>query len=754
MIERIKNALAEVPRGTASSVHYLYLARIPFLGWVTLFALPLLAITVGRPLILAAYDLGSSGEAFFVGIAYGLAGGSIYFTAHVITNLCSSRFRLEIKPIVQSRIDKAWASAILLALLINILVGASASKPVPSYTGGIAAAMVGGMLVAFAGAFAAGAISSSFPKNPVYRNVVWLGLKIGLRKQKGYLRPISAGIETNNPENWKYEDGHVRAASYTFIVIIAYCIITGKQIAPLVALMLLLSLWVLILAGVTFFWDRYRLPLLLILLVYFWLAGFSIKADHYYRVWTRSSRDRELTPGEIVGRAAQQHRPVVVVAAAGGGIQSAAWTTSVLDQLGKRLKADSGGAYDLAHSIRLISGVSGGSVGGMFYAECFNENEPDFSHSFQAACSSALGPTIRGLLRQDLWRALMPFLVTDICNDRGRVLERQWCKNFDNKFRPNAKLADATLSAWGTDALSLKRPALIFNSTIVETGQRLAISTVPIRHGLIGETEFTEQYCAEIAISTAARLSATFPFVTPTGRPTMLNTSTSACRAVSPPPCGGGDQHLVDGGYYENSGLVGAIEWIDDALTDLTNPTKNPKQYPVPPNILLLAIDAFERPTDPEDPCQLLQTGPAGKSDEVAHGVIYNLASPLRAVINVRGTGQRSFARRLLRMSQARWAQQHVNIQDVKIFFEVEDPANREEHVQAGQKTQALAGKKAAGRFYIGVDPGKEPLSWHLRPSEIDELKKQWVGFNAASQNCPDNYAAILNFFKAESAGQ
>src|SRR5258708_40123864 len=110
MIERIKNALAEVPRASASSIHYVYLARIPFLGWGTLFALPLLAITVGRPLVLAAYDLASSGEAFFVGIAYGLAGGSIYFTAHGITNLCSSRFRLKINPILQSRIHTAEAS--------------------------------------------------------------------------------------------------------------------------------------------------------------------------------------------------------------------------------------------------------------------------------------------------------------------------------------------------------------------------------------------------------------------------------------------------------------------------------------------------------------------------------------------------------------------------------------------------------------------------------------------------------------------
>ena len=753
-VKRIKNALTTISRAFPSTIHYLYLGRVPFLGWATLVALPLLAVFAGRPLVLGAYDLSSSREAFFVGIAYGLAGGSIYFTAHIITNLCSKRFRLEIDPIVQRRIDKAWAFAILGALIVNILTAASASQPIPAFSVRIAGAMAAGMLVALAGASAAGTFSIRMQADPAYRRLVWIGIKIGLRKQKGYLRPVSADTETADPANWEYEDGQIRAVSYTFIVIAAYYFITGRQIAPLVALMLLLSLWVLVLTGITFFWDRYRLPLLIILIVYFWAAGFSLKADHYYRVWTRPVLDPELTPREVVGRAAQQNLPLVIVAAGGGGIQSAAWTTSVLQQLGERLATDSGGAYDLPHSIRLISGVSGGSVGGMFYAEAFSETKPEFSHSFQAACSSALGPTIRGLLRQDLRRALAPFLVRDICNDRGRILERQWCRNFDNKFKPNAKLADATLSAWGADALSLKRPALIFNSTIVETGQRLAISTVPIKHSLIGETEFTERYCAEIAITTAARLSATFPFVTPTGRPTMQNQNikTSTRSAASTPPCGGGDQHLVDGGYYENSGVVGAIEWIDDALTDLANPEKNPKQYPLPRNILLLIIDAFEKPTDPEDPCPS-QAVPAETPADVAHGVLYNFASPLTAVMNVRGSGQRSFARRLLRMFQRRWALEQVNIRDVKIFFEVEDPANREEHVQTGQKTQALVGKKAAGPFYIGIDPGKEPLSWHLRPIEIQELRKNWVGLNdiSAPDTCKDNYGAILDFFKTES---
>src|SRR5437762_6545401 len=179
MMERIKNALAEGPRAAASTIHYLYLARIPFLGWFTLFVLPLFARWDGRPLVLGAYDLASGGEAFFVGIAYGLAGGSIYFTAHVITNLCSKRFRLAIDPIVQSRIDKVWAGAIIVAFFVNILVAAAASKPIHSYSGQIAGAMVLGMLIAFAGALAAREISFRLAKNPTYRGLVWLGIKIG-----------------------------------------------------------------------------------------------------------------------------------------------------------------------------------------------------------------------------------------------------------------------------------------------------------------------------------------------------------------------------------------------------------------------------------------------------------------------------------------------------------------------------------------------------------------------------------------------
>jgi len=733
-VKWIQARAAALPGASASAIHYLYLARVPFLGLITLLALPLTATGAGRSLFLGAYDLFDEskaieiGQAFFVGIACGLAGGSIYFTAKLITSLSPERFKLRIDEATQNAISALWFSAILIALFINLVTVIRASPPSTYQSSLIGVAMVTGITVAVIGVWWA-AISDKLEPTWGYRWLVSVGIKIGLQKQPGYL--YSKKKNPANPEDWDYYDGIITAFCFALIVVLAYWVISAVEIPPLVTIALLISLAVLVLAGVTYFGDFYRLPLLVVLLAYFWSMGFLGHADHYYPVWSRSEIDVELTPSEIVGRATQQRRPLVIVAAAGGGIQSAAWTTSVLDQLGKRLADDSGGQYDLPHSVRLISGVSGGSVGAMFYAQVFSENHPDFGHSFQAACLSALAPTVRGMLRQDLWRALAPLFVSDIYDDRGQILERKWCRNFDERFRTNAKLHEATLSGWGADALSLKRPALVLNSTIVETGERLAISTVPTRNSLLGETEFTKRYCADIAISTAARLSATFPFVTPTGRPAMENRSVhgSSKIAESRPLCGGGNQHVVDGGYYESSGLVGAIEWIDEALTDLCNPNTNPRNYPPPRHILILIIDSFKR-EDPKDPKQ--SSGTETKPAEGAHGVLYNLASPLNTVMSVRGSAQRFFAQRLLLMLEKRWALEDINISDVRIFFDVKNEQNRDSGA------------------YVGVSTWKQPLSWHLRPSEIAEVKKEWIGLSDFTD--PDNYQAILDFFKNEAS--
>lgn len=57
---------------------------------------------------------------------------------------------------------------------------------------------------------------------------------------------------------------------------------------------------------------------------------------------------------------------------------------------------------------------------------------------------------------------------------------------------------------------------------------------------------------ADIKIVTAARLSATFPYVTPVSRADKLPTGA----AVRP-------YHIADGGYYDNYGVMTIVEWLD-----------------------------------------------------------------------------------------------------------------------------------------------------------------------------------------------
>ena len=57
----------------------------------------------------------------------------------------------------------------------------------------------------------------------------------------------------------------------------------------------------------------------------------------------------------------------------------------------------------------------------------------------------------------------------------------------------------------------------------------------------------------DIAIATAARLSAAFPFVSPAARPKPRSTR------LQPFPQGAENLHLVDGGYFDNSGSWSAF---------------------------------------------------------------------------------------------------------------------------------------------------------------------------------------------------
>ena len=115
----------------------------------------------------------------------------------------------------------------------------------------------------------------------------------------------------------------------------------------------------------------------------------------------------------------------------------------------------------------------------------------------------------------------------------------------------------------------------MFNATSMTTGERVIFGTTVPTEPLRGAESFLQsavvekkvtgqkesrapEYKAEtvvpdIDVATAARLSATFPLVSPAAR----------CSDCKDP-----EQYVVDGGYIDNSGVESMAEWLEALLSD------------------------------------------------------------------------------------------------------------------------------------------------------------------------------------------
>ena len=122
---------------------------------------------------------------------------------------------------------------------------------------------------------------------------------------------------------------------------------------------------------------------------------------------------------------------------------------------------------------------------------------------------------------------------------------------------------DNPLSDWNERVASGELPAVVLNATIAETGERMLSATRLTYQHLLGHRARVDAdhlhringESLDVAVVTAARLSASFPYVTP------------ASRSNGPGP----QPHVVDGGYYDNYGMATLTEWLDEALSGTGN---------------------------------------------------------------------------------------------------------------------------------------------------------------------------------------
>lgn len=489
--------------------------------------------------------------------------------------------------------------------------------------------------------------------------------------------------------------GHLMASNLLGASLLIYAAIGILQfpdwltVAPIPALTYLL--WLLILGcwgltALSFIFDRFRLPVLVPIGLLLILSAQTPVSDHYYQIIDpqqsgaapSDSREQPLSSANLTGMEQAPER-MIVVAASGGGIQAAAWTAQVLTGLNEASNQEFG------RKLHLISAVSGGSVGTMYFVNAY-DSQGRLHHEKVLAQSqqSSIDAIGWGLVYPDFLRTLCPYCIDASFIDRGAALEMAWLGAVEKNGGEEARnrLRHASLSQWRADGIAGRKPFIIFNTTIADSGERLLLDTLPLRdrsnsgnHDDFaaarprGSHRFSEIYTGkDLAVVTAARLSATFPFVTP------------AARANLP----GAQYHIVDGGYYDNYGVSSIAEWLNESA-------RSGKQKR---RILIVQIRAFPIEDTARKPNQ-----------SALRGWFYQAFAPISTLLNVRTAGQYA----------------HKDV-EMKLLNEVLE--NRGIDVEfADFEFQSPTMEPAGGESSMGVAP---PLSWHLTRRQMEEIRLEW----------------------------
>ena len=143
----------------------------------------------------------------------------------------------------------------------------------------------------------------------------------------------------------------------------------------------------------------------------------------------------------------------------------------------------------------------------------------------------------------------------------------------------------------------------------------------------------------DISVATAARLSSTFPYVSPIARPDYPEgtPSTYDSRAY----------HLADGGYFDNHGVATAIDFLDELIEADTSLT----------DILFI---------------QLRLNKEAEKEAETDKGWLYAYGGPLVTLVNMRTQAQIDRNQSQLQLLQEKWegSGRDINIDPVTFRLE------------------------------------------------------------------------------------
>jgi len=245
---------------------------------------------------------------------------------------------------------------------------------------------------------------------------------------------------------------------------------------------------------------------------------------------------------------------IVIYCVSGGGQRSALWTLHML------INADSICEGKLAEKTALITGASGGMIGAAYFRELYHmktqqtgfENDSDLWRERMGRDN--LNHVIFSMLVNDLFFKIQSYTFENkkYILDRGYIFEQNLNINLNGAF--DKKLLDYRQAE---DEGQI--PTIILSPVIANDGRKLFISTIPVSfmmgsnpsepnqklRGIDFNRFFTNHDPQDLHFTTALRMSASFPYITPVislpSHPRM---------------------EIMDAGISDNFGIADALHFI------------------------------------------------------------------------------------------------------------------------------------------------------------------------------------------------
>lgn len=217
-----------------------------------------------------------------------------------------------------------------------------------------------------------------------------------------------------------------------------------------------------------------------------------------------------------------EKKKMIFQCVSGGGQRAALWTVNAL------LNVDNALNGQLMDQSFLITGASGGAIGAAYYRELYRQKLLDNKKDeiLINIGKDNLNPVIFSLLVNDLFVKLQSyeFAQRKYKIDRGYTFEQNLNRNLGG-------ILSRKISDYHEEEVKASIPTLILSPTIANDGRKLFISSQPVSYmgiasnatddpsqkirGADFQALFKDQAAGNLSFLSALRMSASFPYITP-----------------------------------------------------------------------------------------------------------------------------------------------------------------------------------------------------------------------------------------------